>query len=125
MMVRNMRAFSDGDRKSTALQCNALIAADVDQHHLLKDRAAEACDDRPDLKSCLEVLKGNNTLVVWKLKRHGQSLPYLLSIVAGLLDVSVAFRSLTEATDKNIPHEEFLLHIFGTLAQYKNCLDSR
>jgi DNA invertase Pin-like site-specific DNA recombinase len=122
MLVGYMRVSSDGDRQSTALQRDALIAAGVDARHLFEDKASGARDDRPGLKSCLEFLKAGDTLVVWKLDRLGRSLPHLLAIVAGLRDAGVAFRSLTEGMDTTTPHGELLFHIFGALAQYERAL---
>lgn len=122
MLVGYMRVSSDSDRQSTALQRDALIAAGVDARHLFEDRASGARDDRPGLKTCLDFVKVGDTLVVWKLDRLGRSLPHLLSIVAGLRDTGVAFRSLTEGMDTNTPHGELLFHIFGALAQYERAL---
>jgi DNA invertase Pin-like site-specific DNA recombinase len=122
MLVGYMRVSSDSDRQSTALQRDALITAGVDARHLFEDRVSGARDDRPGLKSCLDFVKVGDTLVVWKLDRLGRSLPHLLSIVAGLRDTGVAFRSLTEGMDTNTPHGELLFHIFGALAQYERAL---
>lgn len=122
MLVGYMRVSSDNDRQTTALQRDALIDAGVDARHLFEDKASGARDDRPGLKSCLDFLKAGDTLVVWKLDRLGRSLAHLLSIVAGLRDSGVAFRSLTEGMDTSTPHGELLFHIFGALAQYERAL---
>jgi DNA invertase Pin-like site-specific DNA recombinase len=122
MLVGYIRVSSDNDRQTTALQRDALIDAGVDARHLFEDKASGARDDRPGLKSCLDFLKAGDTLVVWKLDRLGRSLAHLLSIVAGLRDSGVAFRSLTEGMDTSTPHGELLFHIFGALAQYERAL---
>ena len=67
-------------------------------------------------------LRQGDCLVVWKLDRLGRSLPHLLSIVTGLRDRGVAFRSLTEQMDTTTPHGELLFSIFGALAQYERAL---
>jgi len=117
-----MRVSSDTDRQTTDLQRDALLAAGVDDRHLFEDKASGARDDRPGLKSCLHYVKAGDTLVVWKLDRLGRSLPHLLTIVAGLRESGVAFRSLTEGMDTNTPHGELLFHLFGALAQYERAL---
>ena len=122
MLIGYMRVSSDTDRQTTALQRDALIASGVDERHLFEDKASGARDDRPGLKSCLQYVKAGDTLVVWKLDRLGRSLPHLLTIVAGLRESGVAFRSLTEGMDTNTPHGELLFHIFGALAQYERAL---
>lgn len=122
MLVGYMRVSSDGDRQSTAMQRDALIAAGVDPRQLFEDKASGARDDRSGLKACLDYLTPGDTLAVWKLDRLGRSLPHLLDIVAGLRGKGVAFRSLTEGMDTNTPHGELLFHIFGALAQYERAL---
>jgi DNA invertase Pin-like site-specific DNA recombinase len=61
-------------------------------------------------------------LVVWKLDRLGRSLSHLLTIVTGLKEKGVAFRSLTEQMDTTTPHGELLFLLFGALAQYERAL---
>ena len=122
MMVGYMRLSSEGDRQTTALQRDALLAAGVDDRHLYEDKASGACADRPGLARALEFARQGDCLVVWKLDRLGRSLPHLLSIVTGLRERRVAFRSLTEQMDTTTPHGELLFSIFGALAQYERAL---
>jgi DNA invertase Pin-like site-specific DNA recombinase len=122
MLVGYMRVSSDNDRQTTALQRDALLAAGVDERHLFEDKASGARDDRPGLAGALEFVRPGDCLVVWKLDRLGRSLPHLLSIVTGLRDRHVAFRSLTEQMDTTTPHGEFLFSVFGALAQFERAL---
>ncbi|WP_062120760.1 recombinase family protein [Aureimonas sp. AU40] len=122
MLVGYMRVSSSDDRQSVALQCDALVAAGVDERHIYSDKASGARDDRPGLKACIEYMKRGDTLVVWKLDRLGRSLPHLLAIVEDLRSRGVAFRSLTEAMDTQTPHGELLFSFFGALAQYERAL---
>ena len=52
----------------------------------------------------------------------GRSLPHLLSVVNGLKERGIAFRSLTEQMDTTTPQGEFLFHVFGALAQFERSL---
>jgi DNA invertase Pin-like site-specific DNA recombinase len=122
MLVGYMRVSSDNDQQTTDLQRDALIGAGVDSRHLFEDKASGTRDDRPGLKACLDFVKADDTLVVWKLDRLGRSLAHLLDIVGSLRDAGVAFRSLTEGMDTTTPHGELLFHIFGALAQYERAL---
>ena len=122
MLVGYMRVSSDGDRQTTALQRDALLAAGVDDRHLYEDKASGVRADRPGLARALEFARQGDCLVVWKLDRLGRSLPHLLSIVTGLRGRGVAFRSLTEQMDTTTPHGELLFSIFGALAQYERAL---
>ena len=113
MLVGYMRVSSDGDRQTTALQRDALLVAGVDDRHCYEDKASGARSDRPGLARALAFARTGDCLVVWKLDRLGRSLPHLLSIVTGLRERGVAFRSLTEQMDTTTPHGELLFSIFG------------
>jgi DNA invertase Pin-like site-specific DNA recombinase len=122
MLVGYMRVSSDNSRQTTDLQRDALIQAGVDERHLFEDKASGARDDRPGLAQALAYVRAGDCLVVWKLDRLGRSLPHLLRIVTDLQTRGVAFRSLTEQMDTTTPHGEFLLSVFGALAQYERAL---
>jgi DNA invertase Pin-like site-specific DNA recombinase len=122
MLVGYMRVSSESDRQTTDLQRDALLAAGVDERHLFEDKTSGARDDRPGLAKALEFLVAGDCLVVWKLDRLGRSLSHLLTIVAGLREKGIGFRSLTEQMDTTTPHGELLFHLFGALAQYERAL---
>jgi len=122
MLVGYMRVSSDSDRQSTALQRDALLAAGVDERQLYEDKASGARDDRPGLAKALEFVQAGDCLVVWKLDRLGRSLSHLLTIITGLREKGVGFRSLTEQMDTTTPHGELLFHLFAALAQYERAL---
>jgi DNA invertase Pin-like site-specific DNA recombinase len=122
MLVGYMRVSSDSDRQSTALQRDALLAAGVDERHLFEDKVSGARDDRPGLAKVLEFVVAGDCLVVWKLDRLGRSLSHLLTIITGLREKGIGFRSLTEQMDTITPHGELLFQLFGALAQYERAL---
>ena len=99
-----------------------MLAAGVDERHLFEDRASGSRDDRAGLATALAFLEPGDCLVVWKLDRLGRSLSHLLTTVNELKDRGVAFRSLTEQMDTTTPQGEFLLHVFGALAQFERSL---
>ena len=122
MLIGYMRVSSLDERQSVDLQRDALLAAGVDERNIFQDKASGTRDDRPGLKDCLSYIKSGDVLVVWKLDRLGRSLPHLLSIIAGLKEKSVSFRSLTEQMDTTTPHGELMFSLFGALAQYERAL---
>lgn len=122
MQVGYIRVSSQGDRQSTDLQRDALLAAGVDARHLFEDRASGARDDRTGLKECLDFLRPGDVLVVWKLDRLGRSLAQLINIIHELKQRGVEFRSLTEAIDTTTSMGEFVFNLFGSLAQYERTL---
>lgn len=122
MQVGYIRVSSVGDRQSTELQRDALLAAGVDERHLYEDRASGARDDRSGLNECLAFLRPGDVLVVWKLDRLGRSLAHLIAIIRQLKEKGVGFRSLTEAIDTTTSMGEFVFNLFGSLAQYERAL---
>ncbi|MBL9084899.1 MAG: recombinase family protein [Planctomycetales bacterium] len=122
MQVGYIRVSSAGDRQSTELQRDALLAAGIDERHLYEDRASGARDDRPGLKECLDFLRPGDVLVVWKLDRLGRSLAHLIAIIRQLKERGIGFRSLTEAIDTTTSMGEFTFNLFGSLAQYERAL---
>lgn len=122
MLVGYMRVSTDAEKQSTDLQHDALLSAGVDERHLFQDRGSGTKTDRPGLRECLAYLKPDDTLVVWKLDRLGRSLPHLLSLVGGLREKHVGFRSLTENIDTTTIQGDLLFNIFGALAQFERAL---
>ena len=122
MLVGYMRVFTSGDRQVLDLQRDALLTAGVDARHLFEDRVTESRSDRAGLTKALTFIKPGDCLVVWKLDRLGRSLPHLLATVTDLKKRGIAFRSLTAQMNTTRPQGEFLVHIFGLLAQFERSL---
>jgi DNA invertase Pin-like site-specific DNA recombinase len=122
MLIGYMRVSTDSDRQVLDLQRDAMLAAGVDERHLFEDRASGSRGDRTGLEKALAFLKPGDCLVVWKLDRLGRSLSHLLATVNELKKRGIAFRSLTEQMDTTTPQGEFLLHVFGALAQFERSL---
>ena len=122
MLVGYMRVSTDGDSQVLDLQRDALLAAGVDERHLFEDHVSGSRDDRAGLSKALVFARPGDCLAVWKLDRLGRSLPHLLSVVNGLKERGIAFRSLTEQMDTTTPQGEFLFHVFGALAQFERSL---
>lgn len=122
MLFGYMRVSTADERQSVDLQHDALIKAGVDPRHLFQDRVSGAKTERPGLRKCLADMRDGDTLIVWKLDRLGRSLSHLIRIIEQLKTRRIAFRSLTEGIDTTSSHGEFLLNLFGTLAQYERAL---
>lgn len=122
MFIGYMRVSSDSDRQSTDLQRDTLLKAVVDARNIFEDRASGAKDERVGLGEALEYVNSGDVFVVWKLDRLGRSLGHLISIVNGLREKQVAFRSLTENMDTSTPSGELFFHVLGALARYERAL---
>ncbi len=66
------------------MQRDALLAAGVAPGHLYKDHTSGRRDNRPGLEACLKALRRDDTLVAWKLDRHGRGLRHLVNLVHDL-----------------------------------------
>lgn len=117
-----MRVSSRDDRQSVESQRHALLQAGVDERQLFEDRVSGSVAHRPGLTACLAALTDRDTLLVWKIDRLGRSLAHMIDIVSGLKARGVGFRSLTDPIDTTTPQGEFLLAIFGALAQYERAM---
>ena len=103
-----------------ALQLDALRAAGCTK--TFEDRASGARADRPGLRQALDYVRDGDVLVVWKLDRLGRSLPHLIETVAGLEQLGVGFRSITEAIDTTTSSGRLIFHLFGALGQFERDL---
>jgi DNA invertase Pin-like site-specific DNA recombinase len=78
--------------------------------------------DRPGLTTALEMLRADDTLVVWKLDRLGRSVKHLVDLVTSLNAQGVHFRSLTDAIDTGSASGRFFFHVMASLAEMERDL---
>lgn len=60
--------------------------------------------------------------MAWNLDRFGRSLRELMGLVNGLRDRGVEFVSLREKIDTTMPGGKFVIHVFGTVAEFERDL---
>jgi DNA invertase Pin-like site-specific DNA recombinase len=106
--------------QNEALQRDALDTAGCDR--IFVDKASGKIGPRPALDAMLEQLRRGDTVVVWRLDRHGRSLRHLIDIFADLDNRGVAVRSLTENIDTTTPGGRLILHVFASLAEFERDL---
>ena len=108
------------EEQSINLQLDALLKAGVDEKNIYVDKVSGVRSERKNLSRLLKKMREGDTLVVWKLDRLVRSLIHLTKLVAEFEDKGVKFKSITEPfidTTNNSPHSNFLINIFGALAQ--------
>ena len=71
----------------------------------------------PGLQKALEMLRENDTLVVWKLDRLGRSVKSLITLVSDLNSKNIQFKSITDSIDTSTPSGRFFFHVMASLAQ--------
>ncbi len=79
---------------------------------------------RPGLEKAYAALKGDDTLVVWRLDRLGRSLGHLIKMIGTLEKRSVHFRSLTETIDTSSSGGRLVFHLMGAMAEFEHALIS-
>jgi DNA invertase Pin-like site-specific DNA recombinase len=97
------------------LQCQALKEAGCER--IFEDVASGNRSERPGLDHALDILRKDDTLVVWKLDRLGRSVKHLVNVVADLEKKGIQFKSLTDAIDTSSPSGRFFFHIMASLTQ--------
>ena len=97
------------------LQQEALVKAGCQK--IFEDKVSGTRVDRPGLAKALEMLRENDTLVVWKLDRLGRSVKQLVNLVGELHKREIQFKSLTDAIDTGTPSGRFFFHVMASLAE--------
>jgi DNA invertase Pin-like site-specific DNA recombinase len=83
------------------LQREALTKAGYQK--VFEDKVSGTRTDHSGLTKALEMLRGGDTLVVWKLDRLGRSVKQLVDLVGELRKHGAQFKSLTDAIDPARP----------------------
>lgn len=89
-------------------------------YQIFKDVASGKNSDRPGLSECLDYIRENDTLVVWKSDRLGRSTVDLLNIVDNLRKRNIGFKSLTEDLfDTTSSNGRLVFGMFALLAEHE------
>jgi len=84
---------------------------------IFEDTQSGARANRPGLAKALEMLREDDTLVVWKLDRLGRSVRQLVNLVSELRKRGIQFKSLTDSIDTGTPSGRFFFHVMASLAE--------
>ncbi len=106
--------------QNTDLQIDALKKADCQE--IFQEKVSGKSKDRPELETCLRVLREGDSLIVWRLDRLGRSLEHLVQIVSELETRKIGFKSLTESIDTTNAGGKLIFHIFAALAEFERNL---
>ena len=101
--------------QNLSLQKDALEKAGCER--IYEDKMSGTKDNRPGLSKALEMLRENDTLLVWKLDRLGRNVKILIELVSELNSKNIHFKSLTDSIDTSTPSGRFFFHVMASLAQ--------
>jgi len=111
------------DDQDLSLQIDALTKHGIPKSNIFTDKLSGARSDRPGLTQCLDALRPNDVLVVWRLDRRGRSMRHLITLVEDLRGRGIGFRSLNEgAIDTTSASGKLIFNIFSALAQFERRL---
>jgi DNA invertase Pin-like site-specific DNA recombinase len=106
------------DKQNLELQEDSLKAAGC--YKIFKDIASGAKSERLGLCECLDYIREEDTLVVWKSDRLGRSTVELLNIVDDLRKRNIGFKSLTEDLfDTTSSNGRLVFGMFALLAEHE------
>jgi DNA invertase Pin-like site-specific DNA recombinase len=106
--------------QSLDLQISALEK--IGCQKIFTDISSGAKTDRPGLNDADLILRGGDTLVVWKLDRLGRSIKHLIETVNSLEDRGIEFKSLQESIDTGTSGGKLIFHMFSALAEFERDL---
>jgi DNA invertase Pin-like site-specific DNA recombinase len=125
MLIGYMRVSKADGSQVLDLQRDALLESGVEVNFIYQDHASGKLDDRPGLTACLQALRPEDTLIVWKLDRLGRDLRHLVNIVHDLQNRDVSFKVLTGQgadIDTTTSNGRLVFGIFAALAEYERKL---
>lgn len=101
--------------QNTDLQTDALRKAGCEV--IFTDKASGADRSRPQLAACLQSLKPQDTLIVWKVDRLARSLGHLIEIIDGLHKQGIEFVSIMDVIDTRTAMGRAMFQITGVFAE--------
>ena len=83
-----------------------------------------AKESRPQLDALMKLAKARkiDALIVWKLDRFGRSLKHLVTALAELEALGVAFISLRDSIDLSTPQGKLMFAVIGAMAEFERGL---
>jgi len=111
------------EKQNTARQRKALKEAGCELFY--EEKVSGKNTDRPELQRMLAEIHEGDIVIVHEISRLSRSVKDLLTIVEQIKERGASLKSLNELwldTSDNNPMNEFLLNIFGSLAQLERGL---
>lgn len=101
--------------QSLDLQMDELKKAGCEK--FFSEKMSGAKDDRPQLEACLEYLRKDDVLVVYKLDRLGRSTKQLITLIEELKEKGIHFQAITNGIDTSTAQGKFFFTIMAGFAE--------
>lgn len=83
----------------------------------IEKKSGKTASGRPELNKMMDYLRDGDTLIVESISRFARNTKDLLALVEELKEKGVTFVSLKESIDTSTPQGQFMLTVFGAMAQ--------
>ena len=103
--------------QNPTLQTDALREAGCEK--IFVEKASGARLGRPQLKTALEFLRKNDTLVVWKLSRLARSLREIIQTVQDMQARNIGLWVLTQNIDTSTPEGRLFFHMIAAFDEFQ------
>ena len=122
MLIGYARVSKSDNSQVLDLQIDALTNSGVKEENIYSDKISGSKDERPGLENCLNALREEDILVVYKLDRLGRNLKHLIQTVEDLTKRKIGFKVLSGQgvnIDTTTPAGKMIFSIFGALAEFE------
>lgn len=99
------------------LERQEVLMRELGVEKIFTDKASGKSKDREGLRAMLEFVREGDTVIVESISRFARSVKDLLDLVEQLRNKNVEFISKKEAIDTSTPQGQFMLTVFGAMAQ--------
>ena len=107
-------------------QTRALLEKGVEKENLFIDKQSGKNAERAQLKALLAFCRKGDVVITESISRIARNTKDLLTIIEQLTNKGVDFISLKESIDTSTPQGQFMLTVFGALAQLeRDCIRQR
>ena len=105
------------DDQETARQDMLMNAQGISEDDIFREKVSGKTKDRPQLQRMLGYIRKGDIVVVESISRLARNTRDLLEIVEQIKNKGADFVSLKETIDTNTPTGQFMLTVFGAIAQ--------
>lgn len=89
---------------------------------IYQDHISGSVTDRAGYNACMDSLRENDTLVVWKVDRLGRTVKQLIGLIDDLAKRKVKFISITDNLDASTTMGKMMFHLLSMFAEMERSI---